>query len=661
MDFLAGEFLQDFLDESDGHLRAITTYLLALEESGGAQPEAETIAELFRAFHTLKGLCGMVGLSDASELAHVMESLLRAIRQGERTFTPELIDALLEGTQFLQALIEQVRTPDNTAPEFQPVVQRLRQLAGLENAPQPPYTPDVPPELPAAPALWLPPEVRPHLSAEDLRQIENALQQGQTLFLPVFVPSDERAARGVNVTKIRADLETAGRVLCGIPLIENQNVRFAFILLAEAPLDPAAFPDLTWLPARPPQEVESPPTTVPAVAARPPVGGGIAPSMRVEISRMDEILQLVGDLVVTRSQLHQALRHLPPGFERETFTELENRLERQMRLLREAVMRTRMVPLSEVFGRMPLAVRDMARQNEKQVALRLEGERTEVDKSLVEQLLDPLLHLVRNAVTHGIETPAERQAAGKPPQGTIVLRGQPDGEHIRIEVQDDGRGVDFQAVAEKAVRLGLLDRPRELNAAEALELICRSGFSTRSQADMGAGRGVGMDVVAAAITTLGGTLSMQTAPGQGTTFVLRLPLSLTIFDALIIQTGAEHYAVPRDVVQHILEISPQRITQLEGQAWYPLGEQAAPLISLTALFGRADGAQGRYGLVLPLPGQTFILQVDALIGMQEIVMRAMHDPLTASAGIAGATELGDGRLVLVLDAGGLTRLYNGGL
>ncbi len=678
MDFLAQEFLQDFLDESDEHLRAISAHLLELEERG-AQPGEAVLNELFRAFHTLKGLCGMVGLQAASELAHLMESLLRDVRKGERRFSPPLVDALLEGVQVLQGLIEPLRTPDAPAPDAAPLARRLRGLLGEEAdetpsgaappppaeeglLPEPPPAEEASPEEPLPPApppdvqAVLPPEVLPHLRPEDLQRVRQAVEAGRHIRVALFEPRPERAGQGINVNSVRASLEAAAEIIKGVPLISGRQVRFAFILSCEQPLDEAAFPALTWL--RPP---ETPPASAPALqrARR----QGVAPSLRVEISRLDELLQLVGDLVVTRTRLHAALQQARLGEMSEPLNEIEHRLARQIRSLREAVMRTRMVPLAEVFGRMPLAVRDLARREGKQVRLRLEGEHIEIDKSMVERLLNPLLHMVRNAVTHGLESPEERRAAGKEPQGTLLVRAESAGERVVIHVQDDGRGVDLKRVAARAHALGLLESPRPISAEEALDFLTRPGFSTRTQADMGAGRGVGMDVVMTMVSGLGGELTLSTEAGRGATFTMSLPLSLTIFDAVLLEAGGERYAIPRDAVRRVLEIEAQRISPVEGGEWYALEGQAVPLVRLARLFGlpEAGGDAPPLGLLLASGEQPILLGVERLPGMQEIVMHAIHDPLVTFPGLAGATELGDGRVILVLDAGALARLARGGL
>ncbi len=675
MDFLAQEFLQDFLDESDGHLRTISEHLLRLEQED-AQPDESTLNALFRAFHTLKGLCGMVGLAEASELAHVMESLLRDIRKGERAFTAEMSGVLLDGVQVLQQLIEPLRTPDAPKPDSTPVLARLKALVGEaeESAEKTsPFTAAPPPLLEAAPSMetspvesaplaeapaspspqvTLPPEIVPHLQPGDFRLVQQAVEAGRHIRVALFEPDEARAAQGVNVNRVRADLQNLGEILKGVPLIEKGQVRFAFILACDQPPGEEAIPFVSWM--RPP---------VPAPVMERRERKRLSPSLRVEVSRLDEILQLVGELVVARNRLQAIIRRIPWAQGGEELREVEQRLARHMRTLRQAVMRTRMVPLSEVFGRMPLAVRDMARREGKQVRLVLEGEHIEIDKSMVEQLLDPLLHMVRNAVTHGLETPQERMAAGKPPQGTLTIRAESAGERVIIHVQDDGRGVDLEKVAAKAHERGLLETLRPISPEEALRFIAHPGFSTRTQADLGAGRGVGMDVVMEMVTSWNGEMHLTTEAGRGSTFSLYLPLSLTIFDALLVGVGNEQYAIPRDSVVRVLPLEAGRISHLEGREWYPLEDRAIHLARLADLFSvpQANPQGALFGLLLHSPGEPVLLAVEKLVGMREVVMHAIHDPLVATPAIAGATELGDGRVVLVLDSGALIRLAQGGI
>jgi two-component system chemotaxis sensor kinase CheA len=333
-------------------------------------------------------------------------------------------------------------------------------------------------------------------------------------------------------------------------------------------------------------------------------------------------------------------------------------MERQVRTLREAVMRARLAPLSEVFLRMPLAVRDLGRSTGKVIQLMIEGGETEIDKALLDRLIDPLMHMVRNAVAHGIEAPAARAAAGKPAEGAIHLRGRTEGEHVIITVEDDGGGITVEQVRAKAKALGWLEDDRPLTNQDLLELLCRPGFSTQESADMGAGRGMGMNAAAEAIAEMGGTLALDTHPGQGARFTIQLPLTLTIIDAFIVEAGGERFAVPQSAVNEVIEVVPAQITRAVKHDLLPYRGGAIPLVSLHHVFGLPRPPAARWlGLVTGANDRQAALLVDQVLGLRETVVRPLADPLVAEPGISGATELGDGSVVLILNCHELIHHY----
>lgn len=685
------EFRDDFLQEAEEHLAKIADLLLALEGEAESGERGEQIDSLFRSYHTMKGLCGMVQLDAAADLAHAMESILRDIKKGRGDITSETIDLLLGGRQALAAEIEHFQNPDSPQPDPASVLSALiayrgaelpdrKGLMGVENSPaletQAPWHAEVLEARPeprrsetgasrtSAPAF--PPEVESALNDHDRQLIAEALQRGESLSLAIFTPGEEKAAGGIDVNAVREQLGAVARLLKAFPIIEENQVRFGFLLANVEPIDPESLPELEWPPlnavraepaptdARPPRARPESPAEEAGKGPR----GVVTTSVRVDIERLDEIMRLVGFLVLSRSRLAASLPSLQnlPTETTQKLEDISDDLERQIRYLREAVMRARMVPLVEVFARMPLAVRDLARSSGKQVDLVTEGQEHEIDKALVERLLDPLLHLVRNAVSHGIESPEARQAVGKLPKGRLTLRGQPEGDHILIQISDDGRGLDLETVAAKAARQGLIPAGAAIDAEEALDLICRPGFSTKQSADMGSGRGVGMDVVRRAVTSLGGSLSLETSPGQGSTFTLQLPLTLTIIDVFLAECGPETYAIPRGAVQQVVEIDPAEIVTFEGGDLIPYRGRSLPLLYLGELFAipsKGDGS--RVGLVVGRDGGEAILVVDRVPGLNEVVVRAIHDPLIARPGISGASELGDGRVVLILNIPDLLR------
>jgi two-component system chemotaxis sensor kinase CheA len=330
-------------------------------------------------------------------------------------------------------------------------------------------------------------------------------------------------------------------------------------------------------------------------------------------------------------------------------------IERQLRDLREGVMRVRMVPVREVFARMQFVVRDLVREIGKRVVLRFSGEETQIDKFVVERIMDPLLHLVRNAVSHGLELPAERLAAGKPAEGQLHLRAKATGETVIVEVEDDGRGIQAEQVLAHARALGLGSQ-LNLEAASLLDVLCVPGFSTREQSDRVSGRGIGMDVVRKSIEELGGALSLETSPGQGSRFEIQLPLTLAITDALIVKAGPERFAVPQVAVREIIRIESGSSTLIENNELLNYRKGVLPLVRLSSLFGNgASPADEHYALVVGEAAQGIAIVVDRVLGLREIVVRPLTDRLVQVPHIAGATELGDGRVVLILDTTNLSR------
>lgn len=367
---------------------------------------------------------------------------------------------------------------------------------------------------------------------------------------------------------------------------------------------------------------------------------------------MDELMRLVGDLVVTRSRISEALPRLvgaPPAV-LEGLDETAVKLERQVRYLREAVMRVRLVPLTEVFSRLPLTVRDMARNTGKNAQLLVKGGDTEIDKALVERLADPLMHIVRNAITHGIEAPDERLAVGKPAEGTIQVSAKTEGDHVLIIVADDGGGIQVGRVSAKAKALGWLEDDAALSSQDLLDILCRPGFSTQESADMGAGRGMGMNAAAETIAGMGGHLSLDTQAGKGTRFTIRLPLTLSIIDAFIVEASGERYAVPQSMVNEVIEVLADQVTHVMKHDLFPYRGGTLPLISLCSIFHLPQPPIARWlGLVIGQNARQAAILVDRVIGLRETVVRPLSDPLVAEPGISGATELGDGSVVLILD------------
>jgi len=420
------------------------------------------------------------------------------------------------------------------------------------------------------------------------------------------------------------------------------------------------------------EPVAAPPQTISDAArdarAPTPLSAADSPSavmnfVRVDLSRLDDLMRLAGDLVVSRARLEDTVLRIEqfmPAAEWRALQDETESIERQLRDLREGVMRVRLVPVAEIFRRMPFVVRDLGRDSNRRVRLEMSGQATEIDKFLIERMMDPILHLVRNAVSHGIEAPDDRIAAGKPPDGTIRLAASTVGESVMLEVSDDGRGMDLDAIAARARAAGVNLPPGEIDDRMLLDVICSAGFSTRDAADRASGRGVGMAVVRDTVQELGGTLSVETAIGRGTTFRVVLPLTLAITDALIVHVGDRTFAVPQAAVQEVAQVDADAVRVLENNELVTHRGATLPVVRLSRLFAIDEHPRPRMHAIVVGTGLAAVgILVDRISGQREIVVKTLRDPLIKVAGISGATELGDGRLVLILDAAGLVRTLRG--
>jgi two-component system chemotaxis sensor kinase CheA len=644
------EFLADYFVECDEHLALARHCLLELERSlQQSRVDPALVDELFRSFHSLKGLSAMVGYHAAEQLGHHLESYLGVIRRKQTPLERPGLEALISGVALMEQAIAAHR--DSAAPPD--VAPLLRQLEAL---------------LPAK--LEQPTETqgtarRSTPTDEKQRLIAEKLSAGRHAWEIRFSPSAELAAQGIDVSSVRKRLLAFGEIVQSAPLIDDQGrIDFSFVLLTDAKAEsvqqefgtagivcqPYVLPERAQLtdPPKPAKSVEETAST------------HLTPAnvVRVDLDRLDDLMRLVGELVLSRARLDEGLQHLKtvPATQLRALRETASAIERQLRDLREGVMRVRMVPIREVFVRMQFVIRDLVREAGKQVALVLSGEETQIDKFVVERIMDPLLHLVRNAVSHGAETPADRAAIGKPPQATISLRARTSGEMVVIEVEDDGAGIDIDRLISIARAKGIELPSTDLDASMILDVLCIPGFSTRERVDRVSGRGIGMDVVRRTVEELGGSLFLQTTPGKGSQFEIHLPLTVAITEALIVQVGQQRYAVPQVAIREIVRVECEMVIRMERNELIRYRDGALPLLRLATLFG-ATSTVGDHFLMLVIGegSQGVGIAIDRVLGLQEIVVRPLTDSLVQVPGITGATELGDGRVVLILDAAGLVR------
>jgi two-component system chemotaxis sensor kinase CheA len=633
-------FMEDYFAEAEEHLTAVRRGLLQIEAAAGGDPPPAVVEELFRSFHSLKGLSAMVELREAERLAHEMESCLGAIH--DRQFLPGAIgfEALVDGAHLLEQVIA-ARRARSPIPQVDGHIARLIEACGSETS------------------------ASGRASAGATSSPLPGSGAPGSLWKVTFTPSPDLVARGIKVDTIRARLADVGRIESVAPRVTpGGGISFDFQVAAT---DDRAF--LAWRDDGITHEmVPSPARTIPlpppdSPAARPIHAADAAPAVtnfvRVDLARLDDLMRLIGDLVVSRARLEDTLLRVErflPGDEWRTLRDEAESIERHVRDLREGVMRVRLVPVAEIFRRMPFVVRDLARDSGRRIQLDVSGQATEIDKFLIERMMDPILHLVRNAVSHGIEMPEERTAAGKRPDGTIRLAASTVGESVVLEVSDDGRGLNNEMIAGRARAAGLQVADSEVDARVLLDLICSPGFSTRDQADRASGRGVGMSVVRDTVQDLGGTLSVRSVAGRGTTFRAVLPLTLAITDALIVHVGDRTFAVPQGAVDEVTEVDPAALRAIENNELMTHRGVTLPVVRLARLFSLEAAPQQRMHVIVIGTGQAAVgILVDRISGQREIVVKTLRDPLVRVAGVSGATELGDGRLVLILDVAGLTR------
>jgi two-component system, chemotaxis family, sensor kinase CheA len=659
------QFLDDYFAECAEHLALVRRHLLILEKHlGRSRVDLSILDELFRSFHTLKGISGMVGLAEAEQLAHCTEAYLRELRQETVLLTLPGFEALMTATVTLEQVIA-ARQKEEPIPDIEPVLRQLNTILV-----------SVPVE-----------SDQPQLETSKQPEITHSLEAtNQERTLPLwrfeFAPTAELANRGININHIRARLQEIGEVKQAIPrVIENGGIAFEFVvatsanesLFADWTKDNLTFgkieieehaPQTGLAPSETLDQLVDPEST--ADAFSPESESTVRPQtnvVRVDLARLDELMRIIGELVISRARiedhLKQVKRDLPPS-EWRAFQETNLAMSRQIRDLREAVMHVRMVQVGEIFERMQFVVRDLARESGKQIRIESFGKGTEIDKFLVERMTDPLLHLVRNAVSHGLETVDERLAAGKTAEGTITLRAASIGDNVMIEITDDGRGVDVDAVIQRALSRGLIGANDPVEQVDVLDLICTPGFSTREEADRTSGRGVGMDVVKRAIQELGGSISLTTERNTGTQFTIELPLTLAIADALVATVGNTRFAIPQSAITEVIEVETSAVRVFENNEIVSYREGVLPLVRLSRLFNlESQQSSVLHVFVIGKGTNAMGLAVDRIIGQREVVVRSINDPLVRVEGIAGATDLGDARVVLILDVPALRRLATG--
>ncbi len=680
------QFHQTFFDESFEGLDAMEAGLLGLDPAQPVDPE--TVNAIFRAAHSIKGGAGTFGFVEIGGFTHLLETLLDELRAGQRAWDASLVELLLQCVDSTRGMLQAAQQGEpggaDAALEAQ-LQQVLASAAPATGAEHSPAAAD-----PACTAGW-------HI---DFRPEPDIAQQGNDPLRllralaelgPLDVECDTAALRPL--AEHDAECCPLGwRIRLQAP-VEEAAIREVFAWVDDAcelqirpSVDTAdgpgsaspgtassgtAHPGTAKLGDDVAAATEAPASGAPANAAptaspvaapapTPREGGG---SIRVGVDKIDALINLVGELVITQAMLRQRVQGLDP-VEHESLLGGIGQLEQNTRHLQEAVMATRMLPVDVVFSRFPRVVRDVAVQLGKQVRLQTSGEGAELDKGVIEKIVDPLNHIVRNAIDHGIEPAAERTAAGKAAEATLRLSAWHQGGHILIQVADDGRGLDREKILATAQARGLEVEP-DLPDAAVWDLIFAPGFSTAQAVTDLSGRGVGMDVVRRNISSLGGQVDIASERGQGTRVTIRLPLTLAILDGMTVRVGQEILVVPIAAVIESLQIEPAALRSLAGeQGLLQVRDEYLPLLRLDAVLGygasagstAADAdAAPRLAVVVESQREKLALVVDELLGQQQVVVKNLETHYRPVPGVAGATILGDGRVALILDVGGVPR------
>ena len=633
------QYAELFLAESREHLSACNQLLLEWER----QPAVLTpVSGLFRAVHTVKGMAATMGYARVTDLAHRMENLLDVQRRGARPATDELLQLLFRARDALERAVELSVVGRERELDVAAIVADLEQAAA-RMAPARPGDRERPAPSPALPPAEPEPEAAGRLVQVTLRP-EAPLKGGRA----VLVLRRAQALGAVHsvtppVTAFEAD---------------EFDGRFSFRLDAtaaaeqiEAALKGAG--DVAHVTVGDVEVGAAAPGDAGAVAAGAGGGGG-GPSrhIRVDLRRLDGLMDLIGELITVRGRLNQlAAERRDPAVD-----DVAIQVSRLSADLQAEILQARMTPVWQVFDRFPRLVRDVARELGKQVAFRVEGKEIELDRAILDELGDPLMHLLRNAVDHGIEPPDERRRGGKPPEGEVVLTALRERASVTITVADDGRGVDRRRILARAQREGLADAHADaLTDEQLLRVLARPGFSTAEAVTSVSGRGVGIDVAMTRIRALGGTIDIRSELGKGTTFVLRLPVTLAIVRAIMASVGPERYALPLTYVAETVELGTVTTTMVEGREAIVLRDHVVPLVHLRRLFGiTGDRAPARAPIiVLELGDRRAGVVVDGMLGQQEIVVKGFDAPQGTLPVFSGATIMGDGVPALILDAGGL--------
>lgn len=654
--------IEMFLQEADEQLELLDQSIVKLEHEADSD---HLLQEIFRAAHTMKGSSAMLGFKEMTGLAHVMEQALDQLRNGLIGVTPELVDALLNGMDGLKDLRGVLSDMDSAIPDVSDAISQLEDVIG-GNADG----------SEAEIELGIP-SMREPEGGMDLAKLREQMDQGNSVLSIQLMITSEPIWYGVKGFQVLTALQAMGEVLSSSPTQEEidagtAGARFNAALATEMTPESVAegvsrrVEDISNVIVVPAFTPSGESTEIAETADAEATGGGNQAqqaggrkqAIRIDVERIDAIINTIGELMVDRTRIAQIGRGLEKRYKGDDLIDAlsmtSGHIVKLVDDLHEIALRVRMQPIGTALGSFPRMVRDLSRQLGKQVEFSIEGGETEVDRTVVERIKDPLVHLIRNSIDHGIETPEERTAAGKKPVGKLVLRASQEHGSVQIIVEDDGKGIDAERVKKAVVSKGMAtqDMVDRLNPNEAIDLIFLPGSSTKEETTEVSGRGVGMDIVRSNIEAVNGTVTVNTQLGARTQFMLTLPLTLATVPSLLVDVGSVLYAIPLVYVIEIAWRRPDEVTDINHAEVIRVRDSIVPLVRMDKAFGGKSTASKEDNLhivVVQLGDRWFGLGVDTPIDTQDVVVKPLSGLVSGSKGISGSTVLGDGRVVLVVD------------
>lgn len=670
------QYLDMFIEESKEHLQAINANLLLLESDPG---NIGHVKEIFRSAHTLKGMSATMGFEDMASLTHEAENVLDLIRNQKLTITSDIMDAIFQSVDLIEGMVIDITEGGDGSADVSTIVKKLRAIvAGDFSAEQEVAVATMEVEAPQAEST---PAEDHELDDYAMMVLKQSQELGNNVLWIKVTLNENCLLKAARSYMVFDQLESMGEVIKTKPAVEDiENERFeqsfeiAYVteqsiekvrttILNISEIQDVTIETIQLKSEAPPapvvQQTPAPTEKAAAEAPQAPVKKATAggKTIRVDIERLDILMNLFSELVIDRGRLEQLAREIGKN-------ELQETVEHMSRIsgdLQNIILTMRMVPVEQVFNRFPRMIRDLQKDLNKKVNLEIIGAETELDRTVIDEIGDPLNHLLRNSLDHGIESPADRKKAGKPEEGKIELRAFHSGNHVFIEVKDDGAGINKDKVLKKALERGIVNPANadSMSDKQIHELLFAAGFSTAEVVSDISGRGVGLDVVKSKIESLGGSVSVDSVRGQGTTFLIQLPLTLSIISAMLVQVKDEKYAVPLSSIIETAVFKKDQIMMAHRQKVIDFRGRVVPLVSLQDIFQVPDNGEtmeDEVAVVIVRKGEKMAgLVVDSFIGQQEIVLKSLGKYLVNVFAISGATILGDGQVALIIDCNSLIK------